>query len=347
MAIDERLFYRPDGKRWIDCEPLVLQPAITSKALQLGYGRVQASICEPLESIGGIKFANETCFEWDYRLFFGWPRAWMIGHDFVDGIVQDALLHTMYEAEELPPGWVDVLNRFRLVWVPSKWCHGVFLENGVTAPMMVSGYGVDDIQFPYMPRHDEEPFTFITVGHSMFGRKRVDMVWKCFNVLKLKGELKDARLLVKTQKGLVSKETWLMNEDGTSKQAVGSNGVEFVYETLDTKGYSCLLGHAHCLVYPQMAEGFGLIPLEFMATGGCAMVTDKTGCTEYLREDVSVLLPPDVTEEALMDRMLWAYNNRSEVREIGERAAKYVRAKWSWFHAGARARTQLYEHLGR
>jgi len=270
----------------------------------------------------------------------------MIGHNFVNGIVEDAIIHTMYEAEELPPGWVGVLNRFRLVWVPSQWVKDKFEENGVTAPIMKSGYGVNNLEFPYVER-DDGPFTFITIGHSMHGRKGVDVVWHCFNRLKLQGELKDARLIVKTQKGLVSKASWMENADGTSKQVVGSNSVKFVFDTLDDKGYANLLLHAHCLVYPQYSEGFGLIPLEFMATGGCAMVTNKTGCTEYLREDVSIMLPPVVSKDELMDRMLWAYNNRSEVKDIGIRAAEYVRAEWSWFHAGAKARTQLYEHLGR
>jgi len=316
-------------------EPLVMQPCVTSrrsKILHIGYGRVEAHIFDALEAAGGLVWLDETQFGWDYRLWFGWPRAWMVGQKGA----QDCVIHTMFESETEPHGWVDVLNRFALVWTPSQWCREMFIEWGVRRPIMVSGYGADPIEFPYRRRTLDGQFTFMTLGHDVEGRKGVAQTLEQFALLQHKGELKDAKLIVKTQKGLIK---GLKVPEGIS--------IEFIFGTMSQEEYAALLQQAHVLVYPQAAEGFGLIPLEFMCTGGAVAVTAYSGCLEYLRDGCSYLLPKAVSDGDLSEWMVWAYRNRADVLATAERGAEYVHSEWTWSLAGLRARRLLHEHLGR
>lgn len=349
LAPQEDLYYSPYGVRWVDMPPVRICPAVTSRALEIGYGRVQAHLLDALEAAGGVEFTPEISFDWDYRLFFGWPRAWMLGND--KQRVGDMIFHTMWEQEALPEGWANVLNRVGLVWVPSRWCKGVFENSGVKTPIMVSGYGADPVEFPLIKRPDG-PFTFIAIAHSLGDRKGAWAVWRAFNILKFKGELKDAKLIVKVQKGIFDdKQIKLHDRNGNSFQAKDSkgnraDGVEFVYGSMFQKDYALMMTRAHCLIYPQLGEGFGLIPLEFACTGGLAMVHDYSGCSEYV-DNRHIVRLPNVSEQELMDRMLWAYSHQDEVTRMGEEAAVWVRTYWTWQLAGLWARRRLYEKIRR
>lgn len=299
----------------------------------MGYGRIRDYLFDALEAAGGVEWMEETEFGWDYRLFFGWPAAWMVGQD--KPIVRDALIHTMYELQ-IPPSWVDVMNRFRLIWTPSQWCADTFREAGVERPIVVAGYGVDDGDFPYRDRAEtrrDRPFTFLAIGHMLHGRKGAFQVMSCFLELKQQGELGDSLLIIKTQKGPL--------------KHVKAPGIIHIHETLEQKDFVRMMLYSDVLFYPQTGEGFGLIPLEFMCTGGAAAVTAYSGCVEYLRPEYNIILPHPCSREELKERMVWAYEHQDAVREMGNLAARYVRRDWTWVQAGLKARQGLYEQLGR
>ena len=106
-----------------------------------------------------------------------------------------------------------------------------------------------------------------------------------------------------------------------------------------------------CFVFPTRGEGFGLTPLEAMATGMPAIVTNWSGPCEYMNSDVGWLLDytlvpaKDFTEtvykeecgnwaepsfDQLVQIMRYAYEHRDEVKQKGKAAAKYVRENWTW-----------------
>ena len=332
--IDESLFSSPGGVRWVDMPPVRILPAVNSrsaKMLNIGYGRVQAHLFDALEAAGGVEFIDETTFGWDYRMWFGWPRSWMVGGD-----GSDIIMHTMFESEAEPGGWTRVLNRMRLLWTPSQWCKGMFEAWGVEIPIMVSGYGVDPLEFPYVRRDWDAPLTFLVIGHDLHGRKGTLQTLSAFAELQHGGKLQGAKMVVKTQKGPF-----------TGMSFPSDVHIVFIGQTLTQEEYAALLTRCHVLVYPHRGEGFGLIPLEFMATGGAAAVTAHSGVMEYLNDDVGFPLPEGIGQEALKDWMLWAYDNRDRVREIAERGAAHVQTNWTWQLAGLRARRELHAHLGR
>ena len=83
------------------------------------------------------------------------------------------------------------------------------------------------------------------------------------------------------------------------------------------------LQHADALLFPSIAEGFGLPPLEAYAAGTVALVADAPAHNEIPLEHH--ILPHDEIE-------MWrtAINElRDETSEVRERAANFSVEKWT------------------
>jgi glycosyltransferase involved in cell wall biosynthesis len=84
-----------------------------------------------------------------------------------------------------------------------------------------------------------------------------------------------------------------------------------------------LYRRAACLVFPSLYEGFGLPPLEAMASG-CAVAAADVGAIPEVCGDAAVLFDPK-DPEAIAAAVLEADTRADELRERGfERAAQYT-----------------------
>lgn len=102
-----------------------------------------------------------------------------------------------------------------------------------------------------------------------------------------------------------------------------------------------LLQQHHILVFPSLAEGFGIAVLEAMACGLAPIVTEIPGIADRLQHGVDSLLIPPRDSAAIEDALLRLSANRSML--IAIREAAYQRAKdFTWKSVAARQLT-LYE----
>jgi glycosyltransferase involved in cell wall biosynthesis len=114
-----------------------------------------------------------------------------------------------------------------------------------------------------------------------------------------------------------------------------------------------LLHTADCFVYPSRGEGFGMTPLEAMATGIPAIVPNAHGITEYFNpdfmyeakvaetcpgiysryknQDVGNMVVCDIDQ--LAQQMRYIYEHQEEAREKGRKAAEYVK-QWTFAKTG-------------
>lgn len=288
--------------------------------------------------------------DWDLAVFLGYPKAFLLGkvHN-----RPDVIWHTMWETDTLPDFWIPILNRGGMAWVPSAFCAHTYERAGVEVPIVVSGYGVDGDAFPFRER-EGEGFTFMAMGRIFGGRKGALKVLEAFLRLKEAGDIgDDARLVVK-----MSHLPW----KHVTMDNVRRDDVELVSDKIPQSDLAVLYQQCDAFVYPSVAEGFALEPLEAMTTGACVLVTDWGGPQEYIRDDVCLRIPvkgtrsyplepyvdwghvADVDYNAMKDQMLWCYEHRDEVREIGARAAQYVREKWTWQQAAERGAALLHEY---
>ena len=85
-------------------------------------------------------------------------------------------------------------------------------------------------------------------------------------------------------------------------------------------GYGEVYGKSHVLVAPSLADGFGLVVAEAMASGIPAVVSRNAGASMLVRdgENGFLVAPRDVA--AMRDRLRWLYEHRARLPELGRAA---------------------------
>lgn len=253
------------------------------------------------------------------------------------------LIMTMFESDKLPEEWPEYLKAADEVIVPSKWCHDVFLKAGIQSTVVPLGYNDDAFKFIDRPVPEgDEPFTFIHYD-SFNLRKGFMEVFNAFTQ-EFKPE-ENVKLILKT----VRQNTGIPLVRSQFPQ------IEVVRGVLDESELQDLLARAHCMVYPSRGEGFGITPLEAMATGLPAIVPNAHGISEYFNnnymlevrvggkcpglyskfkgQDVGEMVICDVDD--LRKQMRYAFEHREEMKELGRAASEYVKS-YTYKHSAER-----------
>lgn len=241
------------------------------------------------------------------------------------------IIYTMFESDKIPEDWPDYLDLADEVIVPSKWCAEVFAKSGINATVVPLGYDHD--VFQYIEREEQEIFTFVHYN-SMNMRKGFFEVFEAFN--KEFGKDEKVKLILKT--------TFL----GSPIPILSSQypNIEIVRGKFSSQELLELLGRCDCMVYPSRGEGFGLTPLEAMATGLPAIVPNAHGISEYFNADYMLEVKVKELSPAVYNRfngqdtgqmvtcdvddlrkqMRYSFENRSKMRRLGRKASEYVKA---------------------
>ena len=184
---------------------------------------------------------------------------------------------TYLEATRAWDWWIPTMKTFDEIWVGNQFSADAVANSGINVPTYVFELGIDDMWKPFK-RGNRDKIRFLHVD-SGSPRKRADLVEEAF--LKLFKNNKDVELTLKYH-----------NSDGYSvmdlfnAKEVQSN-IRKIFKTL-TQEEMVKLYHQHdILVYPTEGEGFGLIPLQALATGMPTISTSKW-CTyeKYLGSNI-------------------------------------------------------------
>lgn len=343
-----------------------------------GYGVIAGKLAVALSQAGACVL-DHTEFGWDVAVAVSLPSAWPFPggarvrnaealipgtpipmHQGSSKRRADLCWHTMFECDPIPTGWAEILNRCAAVWAPSTHSANLFRDAGVTAPIFISGYGVDASIFHPLRRKPagDGPMKFLAWAPGFAGRKNLLGTIKAFLAAHLPE--KDAVLEVKVNAG--GGTPVLKDETGR----VFSN-VSVIEANWQASQVAEWLRSGDVLIYLSAGEGFGLQPLEAMACGVCAIVADNTGMQEYLRTDVA--LPVVCREKEIspiysmrfaggpfyqmvpsrdqaIAHIRWCFDHPIEAAKIGRAAAAYVADKWTWQIAGAKALAALQERFG-
>lgn len=175
--------------------------------------------------------------------------------------------YTMFESDQYPQFWEPWLKKADHVLVPTKFCADIMEKNfGVKPEIVPLGYDPDF--FYFLDRSDREEgheFTFLHFDAFKW-RKGWDLIFQAFN--EEFGEDEPVRLIFKTTLGI----TPPLHQYPKITKIVGQLPQEEMYEVLK---------QADCFVFPSRGEGFGLTPLEAMATGLRAIIPNHTGMATY------------------------------------------------------------------
>ena len=312
-----------------------------------GYGVISHRIRQHLGALDTVHVVNDDTAsivdDWDFLILISQPFPWLFDpHS--NKPRRDLIWHTMFEVFPLPPKWPQWLNRSRAVWVPSEWCRGLFEDNGVTVPIMVIPYGIDhDLFYPTERRGRDGPMKFVAWGRGLISRKFLLLVVKAF----LRADIKDAILEVKVNADddvgcHLPTFTW----DG---KVVSEDRVRLICADWTRRQVADWLRSADVGIYLSGGEGFGLMPLEMMATGLPVILQVNTGIEEYATDDNCIPIrlqraepaftyrrrfgyecwwyKPD--EDVVVEAIRWAYENRERTYEIGVRGHQTAR-RFTW-----------------
>jgi glycosyltransferase involved in cell wall biosynthesis len=152
------------------------------------------------------------------------------------------------------------------VWTANPWGAQSMINSGVPEDKIyVYEHGIDpELYVPFLRgKRDKIRFLHIDSGSP---RKRSDLVEKAFNVIypKYKDRIE---LTLKYTHAPRSGQNWFDEEVLSSSGSWIGRGVRHINENLSDKDMTSLINYHDVLVYPSEGEGFGMIPLEVMATG--------------------------------------------------------------------------------
>lgn len=240
------------------------------------------------------------------------------------------LIYTMFESDKIPEDWPDYLREANEVIVPSKFCQVAFANAGISSTVVPLGY--NDLAFKFVDRPKRDVFTF--VHYDSFNlRKGFQEVFEAFTQEFTKDE--PVKLILKT----VQEHTGLPIAKSVFPNIQVIRGEYTERQLLE------LLASADCMLYPSRGEGFGITPLEAMATGLPTIVPDAHGISEYF--DKRYMLPVKVGRkmpalnnrfrgqnigdmvvcdvEDLRKKMRYAFEHQQEMRDLGRSASEYVK----------------------
>lgn len=246
---------------------------------------------------------------------------------------------TPFETTRVPSSWVPKLNKMSAVFVPCKQNIQMMKDSGVVVPVELIHWGVDPEKWHKIDRpSDRKLFTFGSMG-ALSIRKGTDILIDAFVKAFPIHQYPLVRLLLKTSYNVfpfgVKDRRIVVQQTAVDHQQLMDS---FVKET-------------DVFVFPSRGEGFGLTPLEMMATGIPAIVTGWSGFMEYMNEDVGWLLDYKMTPadsftkeiykeycgdwaepsvDDLVEKMRWCYHNQDIVKMTGDRAAEHVKQNWTW-----------------
>lgn len=243
------------------------------------------------------------------------------------------ILYTMFESTKIPEEWGEYLERVDEIIVPSRFCQEAFLKAGYKSTVIPLGYDSDTYTYkPRKPKAQGEVFTFL--HYNAFNiRKGFTEVLKAFIQEFDKSE--PVRMVFKTT---------LDNPPIPISPQIYPH-IQVLTGEYTQKQMNELLHTADCFVYPSRGEGFGMTPLEAMATGIPAIVPNAHGISEYFDseymyevkvkdtcpglysrykgQDVGTMVVCSVRD--LRKQMRYVYEHRDEAIEMGKKGSQYAK----------------------
>lgn len=247
------------------------------------------------------------------------------------------IIYTMFESDKIPDDWNDYLKAADLVIVPSRWCQLIFAKAGIQTQVVPLGYDGDMFKFITREnkREAKKPFVFLNYN-SFNARKGFLELFKAF--VKEFDPTEPVKLIFKT------------TQDYSPLPITPQEypNIEVILGKKTEKELLEIMARSDSFVFPSRGEGFGLTPLEAMATGLPTIVPNEHGITEYFNsefmyevkapercpglysrykgQDVGKMVVCDVDD--LAKQMRYVYEHQTEAMEKGAKASEYVK-NWS------------------
>lgn len=172
---------------------------------------------------------------------------------------------SQHESTMIFPHKVKAYSESDEAWTANQWGADSMTNSGVPKEkVFVYEHALDESEYSAFMRGKKDKIRFLHIDSSS-PRKRSDLVEKAFEILYKKYD--NIELTLKYSHAPHSGKSWL--EEDTLKNSGNwiRPGTRHINETISHEEMMSLMNYHDVLVYPSEGEGFGMIPLEAMATG--------------------------------------------------------------------------------
>lgn len=253
---------------------------------------------------------------------------------------------SMWEDDRIPPIWEAAIRQVDVVATCSRFCERIFTEfmaeRGIDIPVVYAPLGVKEDLVPYRRRNwrkGSEPFVFLHSASAMTEKRKGAAVALAAFQQAFPGR-DDVRMIFRARFG--------------GLDAGGDKRISFRLGNITEAQKNEVFDDVHAYVYPSYGEGFGLMPLEAIASGLPTICAASSGMLDYAKAYYGVGCDPEPSGNSvpwqpvspgqwarprvdeLAERMRWIVDHYEQATAFAARAAKYVRTDWS-YERGARA----------
>jgi glycosyltransferase involved in cell wall biosynthesis len=258
-----------------------------------------------------------------------------------------------FESDKVPAPWLQEMDAFDQLWMPSGWGREVLLAHGLSErKLRVVESGVNErVYFPQPVAH--EGFVFLFVGkHEL--RKSLEETIAAFVEEFPAGAYPMAQLWLKADHPVFPARVAQLQARYASDPRI-----RFISGRLSDEQMAALYNRADAFVYPTKAEGFGLPSIEALACGLPVITTDYSAQTAFLKQvaglfrpvefEIAEIVDPDhdffygrdyggtgygrwalPKHESIRAGMRDIYQNVGEWRDRARRASDIIRENFSW-----------------
>lgn len=312
-----------------------------------GYSNAALSTIKALQAKECAVFYNRE--DIDYHVNFCPPPHYQTKSKYNIG-------YTTWESTKVPSHWLYNMQKCDEIWATSNFVKEIYIKNNVNANVHTIPHGVSP-EFSIMERELTGRFNFIHVGGDS-KRKNAQMAVDAF--LELHEGDDDYRLVLKYN-GYCHAEVYIKDQ---LVPAMFHPQILSIPDQISVDDLVALYHKCHCMIYPTMGEGFGLIPFEAIATGLPTIVTNLTGCEDFAVYGIPLeatyvksnwhdhVYGVDTGEwaspnfETLLQLMENVVNEYDDFKKYALKSARILHSEWSWESVADKilARFEFYQN---
>lgn len=200
------------------------------------------------------------------QLHYGTPPGFFYGHQY-------KIQMTQWESTIIPPSWVDLAKGYDEYWTANFFGRDAFISSGVPETKVhVFEHGVDSSTWTPKKRGGRSTVRFLHVD-SGSPRKRGEFTKDAF--VAAFGNSLDYEITFKHSHYPISKADWFDEHVLSSRGEWETPNIRHIRENLTLEHLVSLFHFHDVLIYPSEGEGFGLIPLQALATGMPVISTSR------------------------------------------------------------------------
>lgn len=243
-------------------------PAFRNMDIHLGYGQAASAIYKSFKELGlNVEIENANA---DIEICFSHPSEYVFlnKHSY-------KIIYTAWESTDLTPQWKSNMSVCDELWATSHWVKNVFENLFPEKRVFVYKHGISPDWKPKLRKESNKPFTFLHVGEP-YSRKDAKLVTETF--IELFGDDQDYRLVLKAS-GMNTVKIKDPKYGYLSSPSAAYDNIFCIDGILSDEQMISLHEQCDVFVYPSWGEGWGLQPMQALASGMPVISTD--GWADY------------------------------------------------------------------